>query len=296
MDIEWNDLRLFLAIAETGSLSGAARQLRVGQPTVTRRLAALEYSMGATLFRRSVDGAALTAAGERLLEPAKKMAEWAGEVGRAAQKVDQKPAGLVRVTASPYIAFDFLAPFSGWLAQKHPALRLEVLSSMQYLDLSRGEADLALRLKPEGRADLKLLYDLEVENDVFVSRALAARLPKKPKLSDIPWIAWAPPFDALPPNAQLEQAIKDFRPAFASDNFLVNVAAAEAGVGAMVMAKVRHRFSRPTALVPLNIDLGPHAKSHMYLVCAKSAHDVPRVRKVAELLVDELKKTKPSAQ
>ena len=82
MDISWDDARLFLAIAETGSFSGAARRLRIGQPTVSRRLAALEYAVGATLFRRSVDGAALTAAGERLVLPAKKMAEWAGELHR----------------------------------------------------------------------------------------------------------------------------------------------------------------------------------------------------------------------
>jgi DNA-binding transcriptional LysR family regulator len=296
MDIAWNDLRLFLAVAETGSLSGAARQLRVGQPTVTRRLAALEYSMGATLFRRSVDGAALTAAGERLLLPAKKMAEWAGEVGRAAEKVDQVPSGVVRVTASPFISFDFLAPFAGWLTHKHPALRLEVISSMQYLDLSRGEADLALRLKAPTHEDLKVLHDVELENAVFVSRELAAKLPKKPKWSDTPWIAWAPPFDSMPPNPQLEQQIKDFRPAFTSDNFLVNVAAAEAGVGAMMMACVRHRFSRPTSLVPLKVELGPHATSHLYLVCARSAHDIPRVRKMAELIVEELKRIKSSAQ
>lgn len=292
MDIAWNDLRLFLAVAESGSLSGAARHLRIGQPTVTRRLAALEYSMGSKLFRRSVDGAALTAAGEKLLGPARKMAEWAAEVGRAAEKSDQAPTGMVRVTASPFISFDFLAPFAGWLAQKHPALRLEVISSMQYLDLSRGEADLALRIKPPTSDDLKVLHMFEVDNAVFVSRAIAARLPKKPQWADVPWLAWAPPLDALPPNPQLEQAIPDFRAAFTSDNFLVNYAAAQAGCGAIVLTRARHRFSQPNGMVPLKLELGPHARSELYLVCARSAHDIPRVRKVAELLVDELRKVR----
>ena len=296
MDIAWNDLRLFLAVAETGSLSAAARQLRIGQPTVTRRLAALEYSMGSKLFRRGVDGASLTAAGERLMGPARKMAEWAGEVGRAAEQVDQAPGGLVRVTASPFVSFEFLAPLAGWLAQKHPALRLEVISSMQYLDLGRGEADLAMRLKPNANEDLKVLYTLELANAAFVSRTLAAKLPKKPKHSDIPWIAWAPPFDAMPPNPQLEQLIPGFRPAFTSDNFLVNFAAAEAGVGAIILAAARHRFSRPTSLVPLKLDLGPHATSQLSLVCAKSALDIPRVRRMSELIIDELRRTKTSAQ
>ena len=84
MDIPWDEVRLFLAIAEERSVSGAARRLQMAQPTVSRRLASLERAMGASLFRRSVSGAALTVAGERLLGPARRMAEWAGEVGRAA--------------------------------------------------------------------------------------------------------------------------------------------------------------------------------------------------------------------
>jgi DNA-binding transcriptional LysR family regulator len=290
MDIGWDDLQLFLAIAETGSLSAAARRLRLGQPTVSRRLAALEYTLGAGLFRRSVDGASLTVAGERLLAPARKMAEWAGEAGRAAEKVDQTPRGLVRVTASPFVSFDFLAPFAGWVAQKHPGLRLEVLSSMQYLDLSRGEADLALRIKAPSQEDLKLVFALELENAVFVSRALAAKLPRRPRFEHIPWLAWAPPFDAMPPNPQLEAAIPNFVASFTSDNFLVNVSAAEAGLGAMVLPRARHRFSRASALVPLDFELGPHAKSQLYLVCAKSALDIPRVRRISELIVGELQK------
>ncbi|QRK06614.1 LysR family transcriptional regulator [Archangium violaceum] len=291
MDIPWEDVRLFLAVAETGSLSGAARKLRIGQPTVSRRLAALEYSLGAALFRRSVDGASLTSAGERLLVPAKKMAEWAGEVGRAVDSSDRSPRGLVRITASPYLSFDFLAPFAAWLAGKHPGLRLEVLSSVQYLDLNRGEADLALRGKAPSQEGLKQVLALEFENAVCVSKSLAAKLPRKPSLSDLPWIAWSPPFDLLPPNPQLEELIPGFTPAFTSDNYLVQLAAAEAGIGAMVMARFRHRFSRPTSLVPLSIDLGPFQRSTLHLVCAKSALDIPRVRRVSELLVSELEKT-----
>ncbi|WP_257446138.1 LysR family transcriptional regulator [Archangium lipolyticum] len=290
MDIPWEDVRLFLAVAETGSLSGAARKLRIGQPTVSRRLAALEYSLGAALFRRSVDGASLTSAGERLLAPARKMAEWAGEVGRAVESSDTSPRGLVRITASPYLCADFLAPFAAWLSRTHPGLRLEVLSSIQYLDLNRGEADLALRNRAPTQEGLKGVLTLEFENAVFVSKSLAAKLPREPRLADLPWIAWAPPLDMLPPNPQLEELIPGFSPVFASDNYLVQIAAAEAGLGAVVMARFPHRFARPSSLVPLSIELGPFARSSLHLVCAKSALDIPRVRRVSELLVSELEK------
>lgn len=290
MDISWDDARLFLAVAETGSLSSAARQLRVGQPTVTRRLAALEYELGTPLFRRSVEGAALTHAGERLVPAAKKMAEWAGELQRAAEKRDGQPRGLVRVTASPGVCADFVAPFAGFLAQKHPGLRLEVLSSVQYLDLGRGEADLALRGRKPENADLALVHTLRIENAVFVSKELRARLPKKPKFHELPWIAWTPQFDAVPPNPQLAALVPNFTPAFTADHYLVQLAAAQAGVGAMVLGRVKHRFSRDHNLVPLDLDLGPHASTEMHLVAPKSALDIPRVRRVADLLVAELER------
>src|SRR4029079_5856737 len=127
MDIAWDDVRIFLAVAEAGSVSGAARQLKLGQPTISRRLAEMEEALGARLFARGVRGATLTSAGERLLAPAKNMAEWAGEVARTAEAREATPQGLVRITASPYVCFDLLAPFAAWVGSKHPSIRLQVL-------------------------------------------------------------------------------------------------------------------------------------------------------------------------
>jgi DNA-binding transcriptional LysR family regulator len=122
----------------------------------------------------------------------------------------------------------------------------------------------------------------------MASREYAARLPKKYGMADLAWICWAPPYDELPPNPQLEQLIPDFAPVFTSDNHLVQRQAAEAGLGVMVLGDVRHRFSRPSALAPLKVDLGPHAEGALHLVCAKSALDIPRVRIVADLIQREL--------
>jgi DNA-binding transcriptional LysR family regulator len=76
---------------------------------------------------------------------------------------------------------------------------------------------------------------------------------------------------------------------FASDDFVVQLRAAEAGVGAFFMHKVRHRYNPHTNLVPLDLDLGPHAQSALHVVCAKSALGVARIRAVAELLQEELR-------
>jgi DNA-binding transcriptional LysR family regulator len=292
MDIPWDDLQLFLAAAEGGSMSAAARRLRLGQPTVSRRVAALEHRLGYALFRRNVEGVKLTSAGERLLAPARRMAEWAGEVTRASSSVDHKPAGLVRLTAPPGLAWDFVAPFAAWLHKKHAAVRLEVLSDTRYFDLGRGEADLALRTKPAGSADLVTVGSFEHANAIFAAKDYVARLPRRYELHDLDWICWAPPYEDLTPNPQLAQLVPGFVPAFTSDSYLVQRQAAESGLGVMALGDWRHRFARPTSLVPLKFDLGPHARSSTYLVCAKSALDIPRVRLVAETLARELRATR----
>jgi DNA-binding transcriptional LysR family regulator len=77
MNIPWEDVRLFLAVAEAGSLSAASKRLHTTQPTVSRRLAELEATLGEPLFVRNAQGIALTSFGERLVEPSRRMAEWA---------------------------------------------------------------------------------------------------------------------------------------------------------------------------------------------------------------------------
>ena len=292
MDIPWDDLQVFLAVAEGRSMSAAARRLRMGQPTVSRRVAALEHRLGYALFRRNVEGVRLTPGGERLLPPARRMAEWAGEATRASSSVDHKPEGLVRITAPPGVAWDFVAPFAAWLRRKHRTIRLEVLSDTRFLDLGRGEADLALRTKPANQVDLVTVASFEHPNAIFGAKEYVARLPRRPALVDLDWICWAPPYEDLAPNPQLAELVPGFVPVFTSDSYLVQRQAAEAGIGVMALGDWRHRFARPTALVPLKLDLGPHARSASYLVCAKSALDIPRVRLVAELLAEELRDTR----
>ncbi|MFO0673657.1 MAG: LysR family transcriptional regulator [Polyangiaceae bacterium] len=285
MHIPWDAVQLFLAVAESGSVTGGAKKLRITQPTASRRLVELEATLGEPLFVRGVAGVVLTPYGESLLAPARRMAEWSGEVDRTAERSNAAPNGVVRLTAPPGIAFDVLAPFAAALRRKLPEITLEVVSSIQYLDLGRREADLALRMGTAPR-ELVTVAQLEHGVGVFAAPAYAKRLPRKPRLADIDWIAWAAPLDHLSPNPELARLVPGFRPAFASDDFLVQLAATAAGLGAMFLGRVRHRYSR-SELVELDVDVGPLQRT-LSLVCAKSALDIPRVRAVADALAEEL--------
>lgn len=287
MHVPWEEVQLFLAIAEARSVTAAAGRLRITQPTASRRLSRLESVLGERLFIRSVEGVTPTPYAERMLEPARRMAEWAGEVARAAEHVETSPRGVVRITAPPGIAFELLAPFAAWLRGVLPDVTLEVVSSVQYVDLVRREADLALRIEgTRGQKELITIASLLHGVGVFGSPAYARSLPKKPKLKDVAWIGWAPPLEHISPNPELARLIPGFRPVFASDDFLVQLRAAEAGIGAIFLGRARHRFWA-SSLVELDVDVGKIERT-LHLVCARSALDIPRVRAVADLLVREI--------
>lgn len=288
MTLPWDDVAYFLAVAEAGSFSSAARRLRVGQATVSRRIAQLEALVGAPLFRRGVDGVTLTAAADRLLPAARRMAESAGELTRLVAAGESQPTGRVRIAAPPGIAVDLLAPFARHVRKVHPALRLEVLSGIGYVDLVRHDADLALRARKPTEDALTWIGELQVPAVAMATKALIRRLPANPTVKDVDWITWAPPYENLPPRPQLERLIPGFEPVFTSDSYLVQWAAAEAGIGAMFMDPRRHRFARRSPLTPLPMKFDYVGRT--YLVAAKTMLIVPRVRAVVDLLVEEFEK------
>ncbi len=284
-------MELFLAVARAGSLSGAAKTLRVTQPTVSRRLADLEGTLGEPLFERTTDGATLTAFGERMLEPARRMGDCAGDVELVAAGASGSPRGAVRLTAPPGVAFDFVAPLVAHARKQLPEVWLEVISTANYLDLGRREADLGIRMQggdgPPASRELVTLASVEFGVAAYATREYAAGLPRGYGLGDVGWIAWAPPMDHLPPNPQLAARIPGFRPVFASDDFLVQLRAAEAGAGAVMLGRFRSRRALPTSLVEMKLDFG-RLRSSMHLVAARASLAIPRVRAVADLLAAEL--------
>jgi DNA-binding transcriptional LysR family regulator len=287
--IPWNEVQLVLAVAETGSVSAAAKRLNTTQPTVSRRLADLEASLGESLFARSVEGTTPTSFGERMLPAARRMAEAAGEVERVASHAAATPKGIVRVTAAPGVAYSFLTPFAARLRSTLPDVHLEVVASTSYVDLARREADLALRSQSldrvSGQRDLVVLATATSPVGVFAAPSIATALPANARLADVPWIAWAPPFTELAPNPQLAKLVPGFEPVFTATDYIVQIRAAEAGIGAM--DRVARRFVLGSKLVELPVATGKLTSS-VHLICARSSLTIPRIKAVADALAKEL--------
>ena len=144
---DWDDLRYLLAVARHGSLSGAARELKVEHTTVSRRLKHLENSLESSLFDRTPEGYRATLTGEAVLARARMMEKQALALNREAAGRDARINGTIRISALDACVTDFILPALPDFQQRHPDLEIIVTSEMRTVDLSRREADIAIRLQ-----------------------------------------------------------------------------------------------------------------------------------------------------
>jgi len=142
---DWNRVRAFLVTAEEGSLSAAARVLDMTQPTVGRQVSALEEELGISLFERTNSGLVLTQSGADLMAQAKAMEDAAINLSRLASGHVETVEGSVCISATEMMAAFTLPPIIEKLRNRWPKIEIEVLASSDTSDLSRREADIAIR-------------------------------------------------------------------------------------------------------------------------------------------------------
>ncbi len=147
---DWDDLKPFLAVARAGSTLGAAKLLGVSQPTVQRRIAALEKSLGCQLFERHPSGYRLSASGSELCACAEQVEKAVDDFNRQAQLHDGKLCGTIRVTCPELLASRVVTPIIGIFQRQHPDVEIELLMTDCSLDLASGEADVAVRVYENG--------------------------------------------------------------------------------------------------------------------------------------------------
>lgn len=151
---QWDDVRFFLAVARSGSLSAAARALGVGHVTVGRRITVLEKRLGVTLLNRTPDGFSITSAGEAILRHCTAMETAALDLERIAAGRDMLTTGVVRVTTTEALAHQVVAPVVASLRRVHPQLQVDLVVGVRSLDIARRDADLAVRFARPSASDL----------------------------------------------------------------------------------------------------------------------------------------------
>lgn len=204
-ELDWSDLRYALAVGQTGSLAGAARQLGVNHTTVLRRLDALEARLGARLFERARTGYLPTEAGALVLAQAHRMADQAAEIERQVVGRDRELTGLLRVTTA-FVLMEHLLPGPlADFARSYPGIEVEVVENAFLADLSRRhvsesaswarrEADVAIRLSHQVAEHLVGRPLGSTQCKVYALRG-APGLPQTVQplatlLRDAPWIAF----------------------------------------------------------------------------------------------------------
>lgn len=284
-DLRWDDVRLFLALCRSTTVGGAGALLGVDASTVSRRLAALEEALGATLFDRGREGIAKAKAAEDLMPVAEEMEQVMLRFTNAAEGLEREVEGLVRLTCPPDVAEVLLTPLLPELFERYPKLRVELDAGEALLDLTRREADLALRVVRPTRGDLVVT---KLRTAMWVAAgtpALAKRLGTVNDFRRIPWVGWGERLAHVPAARWVAKHAENVL--VRSDSLRVQLATVRAGVAAALVPEPSLAWSE---LAPLRIGPGGRAAAaewpvdELFLVTHRALRDVPRVRAVWDLI------------
>lgn len=289
----WDDARIFLAIARSGSLSAAAQDLALGIATVSRRLERLEAALGLPLFSRHQSGYRLTDDGLALLEQAEALESAAQAFGAAAQQHEQA-AGCVRLATAENFASAIIVPSLPSLLAAHPGLQVDLVGGIASVNLHRRDADLAVRMqKPEtGNITLRRLGSLGM--GLYAAPEYLAQ--REWVLEKAMWeaehfIGWTDAHSHLAAAQWLTRHLRGAPCRLLCNSLAAQVAAAKAGLG---LALLPHFLARPAGLVCLQSELG--IDQGIWLAMQTDLSHSRRVRVVADHLIALFEAWAPALQ
>jgi DNA-binding transcriptional LysR family regulator len=241
---DWNDLRFFLAVARLGSLSAASRALKVDPATVGRRISSLEAALAIRCFERRADGYRLTSAGRNLLGHAERVEEDLLGLSRALDAEEREVRGLVTVTASDSVAIPVLIPALPALREKHPGIRIDLISSNQVLSLARREADVAVRTVRPEEGDLLTRKIGTMEYGLFASPGYIERHGAPRTMEDMARHAavdWLEDYPRVATSTWFREIAAHSTATVRLSGVKERLAAAQAGLGVVCLAYVAAR-------------------------------------------------------
>lgn len=287
-EIDWNRARAFLATADAGSLSAAARELGLTQPTLSRQVAALETELGVTLFERLGKKLVLTETGETLLSHVRAMGEAAAAMTVAASGRAQEIEGRVSISATDGYAAYLLPDIVERIRREAPQITIVIVSCNSLSDLRRREADIAIRhVRPDEDGLIGKLV-CESTAHFYASQSWIARNGRPASVGDIAphdLIAYEEigRFAEFMRGAGVSASADAFR--LVSENSVVVWEMVKRGLGICIMS--REIALRTEGMVDLFPDLEP-PRFPVWLVTHRELRTSRRIRLVYEILAEEL--------
>ncbi|MFV8752454.1 LysR family transcriptional regulator [Nannocystaceae bacterium ST9] len=291
--LRWDDLELLLALGREGTLSGAALRLGLNTSTIGRRLDAMEAGLGVHLFDRTPAGIAATELAEALLPIAEAMERAAADALRLIEGRETEPEGLVRVTAPPGLANWFIAPALVELRRRHPKLVIELDASIGYADLTRREADIALRAARPSSGDLIAVKLAEATSVIVAAPDRVRSLGKLVSLDAIDWLTWGRDLANFPDAKWIAANVDPGRIVLRTSSMDAQLHAARRGLGAILLPRP---FLGLIDLAELPLERGlakrmPALPSgSLWLVGHRALRSVPRIQAVWEFVVEQAAK------
>jgi len=236
MAMEWSDVRVFLAVARSGTLGGAARALQTSHPTVGRRLRALEEAIGQALFQRTADGLVLTEEGHGIVPLAEQMEEGALAMERRLAGQEQNLKGSLRISSADWFGAYVLPPVVADFSKANPNVDVEILTGTRLFNLAQREADVAFRIVPFDTADIVQRRLSTLEYGVYIAESSPD--PKYGDGAGFRLITHDTSTGQFPDIAWLMDGFPNAKPVLRSNNRNVQGRMCRQGVGIAVLPRI----------------------------------------------------------
>ena len=281
--MNWDDVRIFLAVARAGQILGAARRLELNHATVSRRIAALERALGTKLFRRLTTGSELTTEGERFLTVAERIE--ADMIAARAEIVGEGDdvSGVVRIGAPDGFGVSFLASRLGVLTEQYPNLAIQLVPVPRSFSLSRREADIAITVErpTEGRLIAGKLVDYSLS--LYASKDYLKRHGMPQSIADLKHHRLIGYVADLLISLSLDygpEIMPDWQANFAVSSALGQVEAVRSGAGVGILHSYIARVHDDLVLVPV----APPIRRAYWLVYHETVRPLRRVQVVSSFI------------
>jgi DNA-binding transcriptional LysR family regulator len=290
-DLDWDDLRYFLAVSRAGSLSGAAKKLGVNHSTVLRRLSGLEARLDVRLFERFQTGYAMTAAGEDLHARLEPLAEQIEALERQLGGLNAALTGTIRITSTDTMVHGLLTPSLAQFRRAHPGIQLQVVVNNTFLNLTKREADVAVRPSNQPPDNLVGRPVGAIQTAVYASKKYLSESAKA-GLAATDWAAhpWVALDEGLSHVAQARwfaSHVPPERAALRADSLLGMVDAVREGIGlGMLLCLLAEREDDLVRLAPPPRELD----TQVWVLTHPDLRRVQRVKALTDHLYETLQR------